>query len=81
MVDVNDVAIASDLLLKYEEEYLQNFPCPSCGEKQIISVISISKQNVVEQFLSKLFKEKNLNTEKWYECQHCGWKEKILPVA
>ena len=79
MVDVNDVEIASDLLMKYEEEYLQNINCPSCNQKQIGSIITISKQNKIEAFFNKIFKLQNVNTEKWYVCQICNWKDKNIP--
>ena len=72
MVDVNDVAIASDLLLRYEEEYLQNIKCPSCNQKQLGSIITISRQNKIEAFFNKIFKQQNVNTEKWYVCQICN---------
>ena len=80
MVDVNDVAFAADLLLKYEEEYLQSINCPSCNQKQIYSEITLSKQNIVEQFFNKLFKQRNVNTQKWYVCQSCNWRAKNLPT-
>jgi hypothetical protein len=78
MVDVHDVGLASDLLLQYEEEYLRTIPCIKCGQKEIIAVTAIVEKNAFEKIISKIFRDKNIVTEKYYECEGCGWKVKNL---
>ncbi len=79
MVNINDVAIASDFLLQYEEAYLQTISCPQCEAKEIISVTAILEKSVFEKIIAKIFKDKSVATEKYYLCQGCGWKNKTLP--
>ena len=80
MVDVNDVAFASDLLLQYEEEYLRTLDCICCGKKEIFSITAIKEKNIFEKFISKMFNDKNLITERYYQCQACGWKGNGMPT-
>ena len=78
MVDIHDVAIASDFLLQYEEAYLRTISCPQCDAKEIISVTAILEKSVFEKMIAKIFQDKNIVTEKYYQCQHCSWKGKSV---
>jgi hypothetical protein len=78
LVDINDVAQASDFLLQYEEEYLRTIPCEYCKQNEIVTVIAIVEKNKFQKFISKIFNDKNIITEKYYECKACGWKGNAL---
>jgi predicted RNA-binding Zn-ribbon protein involved in translation (DUF1610 family) len=78
MVDVNDVTAATDILLKIETEYLKTICCKKCGQQQIISVLAILEKNKFQKFISKIFNDKNIVTERYYQCEGCGWKGKSL---
>ncbi len=78
MVNINDVAIASDFLLQYEEAYLRTISCPHCKTKEIISVTAILEKSVFEKIIAKIFKDKSIATEKHYLCQGCEWKGKTI---
>ena len=58
MVDINNVAIASDLLLQYEEAYLRTIACPHCNATEIISITAILEKNLLEKMIAKIFEMK-----------------------
>jgi hypothetical protein len=79
IVLTKDLYKANELVLVFEEEYIQTLHCPVCNKKELTSVNSILKKNWIEKLLSKLFSIKELPTEKSYACKNCIWKSKALP--
>jgi hypothetical protein len=81
LVFTNDLYKANELVLLFEEEYIETLPCPICNTKSLTSVMSILEKNWIEKLLSKLFSVKEIPTEKSFACKKCNWKDKALPTG
>lgn len=78
-VNENDVAEATDLLEKFEEEYLQSVKCPNCGENSIELINRAAPGNFITSILTWLFSNYAVEPEKIYQCRHCKYESKTLP--
>ncbi len=80
LVHISDADEATDLLMHFEDEYLQTIHCPVCNENEIIAITSIKKNDIITRFFTKLFSTTQIMEERYYQCQHCLYESKTIPI-
>lgn len=74
-----DAVAASEMLLRFEQEYKASARCPRCGSDQLIQVPSRKTGNMLTAMLTWLFSSLAVSADQVYQCQQCGYESENLP--
>ena len=75
----DDAAIASKMLVQFEEEFTRSALCPICNKCEIILIAKPGVTNFLTAIFTWLFSSYAVAAENIYQCQHCGYESKTLP--
>ena len=74
MVAAHDIRQTTDILLEFELQYLQEAPCPNCGQKKIQRIVkSPASKNFLQAFFSRLINGADDSPKIEYKCSSCGF--------
>jgi len=79
VVKKEDADAVTDILQRYDEEYLNAATCPQCGEHQFTYIAKPGVTNFLTAVATTLFGSYALATDYVYQCGNCGYETERLP--
>ncbi len=81
VVKDSDQPEAIKLLELFDEEYMKAVKCPQCAQTTITRINKPGATNFFTSIFTWLFSSYALATEQVYQCSHCGYESKSMPVT
>lgn len=75
----SDAEYASNLLLKFEEEYATSIICPGCGNKGMDYVAKPTPSNIFMEIVTWLFSSYAIASNYVYQCPKCNLESETMP--
>lgn len=79
VVKKEDADAVTEILKRYDEEYLNAATCPQCGAHQFSYIAKPGVTNFLTAVATTLFGSYALATNYVYQCGNCGYETERLP--